>query len=592
MADERWVICNKTGDFAAICQQFGVEEATARLLVNRGMQTPEQIQEFLYPTPESFVKPELLPDAEVFCRYAEEGLRLHKKFRIFGDYDVDGVCGTYLFMTGLSALGADVEYRIPDRRKDGYGISERMVQEAIADDVEVVLTVDNGISAIKQTQMAKDAGIIVLISDHHEPGEVLPAADAVCDPKRTDSAYPGEICGAVVAAKLMELLYRRLNAGSFFTKHLDVLALATVCDVMQLNGENRSIVKLGLCRMQEKKTAGLACLTEICGLDASALTAYHLGFVLGPCINAVGRLEHAKIGVELLLARSVKEAEEYARALFAYNDVRKQKTNEIVEHARNRLQKTPHPPAQVLTFYLPECDESLAGIVAGKVREACYRPIVVLTDSETPGLLKGSARSVEGFSIFHVLQQCADLLETFGGHEQAAGLSLYKEKLEAFCERLSEVGQVPKQLQQRKRRIDLLLPFSYLNRKLLLETAMLEPFGNGNAAPLYARRSCELCRISLVGRNRSFLKLYFREGTRTYEAMYFGDAEKFLEELKSIYEEEVVRGLWQRRASIFMHLLYAARLSRFRGEERVELEVKGYQLLPPCEKPSEGGNST
>lgn len=577
MENEKWMICNKVGDFAAISERFGVGEPVARLLVNRGLTEPLQIEQYLWPTLESLTDARRLPDAELLCGYLEESLRLHRRIRIFGDYDVDGVCGTYLLMTGLLRLGANVDFRIPHRRKDGYGISDRMVEEAIADRIDLLLTVDSGIAALPQVAAARNAGITVLITDHHEPGGTLPDAHAVCDPKRADSDYPGEICGAVVAAKLMELLYSRLSVGSFLPAHLDVMALATVCDVMKLTGENRTIVKLGLKQLREREHLGLAKLAETCGIEASRISAYHLGFVLGPCINAAGRLEDAKNGVELLLAEREDDAAAYAKQLFSYNELRKQRTSEMVERALEMLAELPELPDYMLLFYLPECDESLAGIVAGKVREACYRPVVVLTDSEEPDMLKGSARSIEGVSVFHILQQCGDLLQKYGGHEQAAGMSLPRGRLEEFAKRLERVGQIPPELRLRKRLIDIVLPFSYLNRELLTETSLLEPFGAGNPQPLYAKRACELCRIALAGKTNRFLKLYFQEAGRTYEGVYFDGAEAFLQELEERYGAETVRALWQKRTSIRLHLLYTPRLSRYGEHENVEIVVKGYQ---------------
>lgn len=577
--EERWMVCNKTGDFAAISEQFGIGEPVARLLVNRGLTEASQIQEYLYPTLDGLPEARRIPDAELFCGYLEESLRLHRRIRIFGDYDVDGVCGTYLLMTGLLRLGANVDFRIPHRRKDGYGISDRMVEEAVADGVDTVVTVDSGISAVPQVAAARAAGMTVLISDHHEPGNVLPDAHAICDPKRADADYPGEICGAVVAAKLMELLYSRLSVGAFLYAHLDVMALATVCDVMKLTGENRTIVKLGLQQLQERKNLGLGKLMETCGIEPSRVSAYHLGFVLGPCINAVGRLEHAKTGVELLMENGEAAAAAYAKQLFSYNELRKQRTNQMVERATEMLGALPELPSHVILFYLPECDESLAGIVAGKVREACYRPVIILTDSEEKEILKGSARSIDGVSIFRILQQCEDLFEKYGGHEQAAGMSLRRERLEEFSERLKEIGQIPPELRLRKRLIDIVLPFSYLSRELLAETNLLEPFGAGNPQPLYAKRACELCRISLAGKANSFVKLYFREAGQMYEGVYFGDAEEFLRELETQYGAEVVRGLWQKRISVRLHLLYSPRQYRYGNQEGVEIVVKGYQLL-------------
>lgn len=577
---EKWMVCNKVGDFPSICKEFGIGEPTARLLVNRGVKESAEIREFLYPSLNGLVSADLLPDAEAFCRYMEESIRLKRRIRVFGDYDVDGVCGTYILVSALKGLGAQVDYRIPHRRYDGYGISDGMVDDAIRAGIEVMVTVDNGISGHHQVEMARAAGMLVLITDHHEPGEKLPDAQVICDPKRKDSNYPGEICGAVVAAKLMELLYQRLQMGSFIEKHLDVMALATECDVMKLSGENRTMVRLGIESIRRGDNLGLKKLLQACKIEPEKLSAYHLGFVLGPCVNAVGRLDHAKTGVELLLSSDEEEAAELAQQLYDYNEVRKEKTNQMVDKALGMLKALPEVPNHVITFYLPECDESLAGIVAGKVREACYRPVIVLTDSEDEEMLKGSARSIDDVSIFKILQDCSDLLAKFGGHEQAAGLSLKRENLSKLLERMEKVGIILPEFQLKKRLIDIVLPFSYLNEDMIAEMNLLEPFGTGNPQPLFAKRDCQVYQVSLVGRTTSYVKLVFLEGEQRYEGIYFGNANEFFDELKAMYGEEIVRQLWQRKTMISMNLLYSPQWKVFREVGNVEIVVKGYQLLP------------
>lgn len=577
---EDWRVQNKKGDFPLICQEFGIGEPTARLLVNRGVTEIGQIRKFLYPELGDLADSRLLPDAELFCRYVEESILLGRRIRVFGDYDVDGVCGTYVLVKGLKKLGAVVDYCIPHRRRDGYGISDAMMEDAIRAGIEVVVTVDNGIAGHKQVERAKNAGMIVLITDHHEPGDTLPGADVICDPKRKDSEYPEEICGTVVAAKLMELLYSRNSMGSFICGNLDVMALATVCDIMKLVGENRVIVKLGLEQLRNGQNPGLKTLMDTCRIVPEKLNVFHLGFVLGPCVNAAGRLDHAKKGAQLLLSTDKEEMKALAEELVELNSVRKEKTNQMVLKALEMLKEMPKLPDYAIVLYLPECDESLAGIVAGKVREACYRPAIILTDSDDEEMLKGSARSIENVSIFEMLKKCEDLLEKYGGHEQAAGLSLRKENYERFCERIKSVGWIPEEFRVCRRIIDIVLPFRYLTKEMIQEVSLLEPFGNANPKPLYGRSDCLVTHMSLFGNASTFIKLQLTEDGNVYEGKYFGNATVFMDEMKAAYGEDIIRLLMQKKTTIHMKIIYTAKWTEFRSCEYPEIQIENYRFVP------------
>ncbi|MDE7298501.1 MAG: single-stranded-DNA-specific exonuclease RecJ, partial [Lachnospiraceae bacterium] len=438
---ERWMVKNKSADFASICARFGVSEVAARLMVNRGLTGEEEIDTYLHPALSALHPAALLKDAERTANILAAKLMDGKKIRIIGDYDVDGVTAVYIFLTALRECGGDdaesrVDYAIPDRVRDGYGINDRLVEEAIADGVDTILTCDNGIAAPEQVAAAKAHGLTVLITDHHELQEILPEADAIVNPKQPDCAYPYPgLCGAAVAYKVAGLLYGRVTGEERrVEKLLPFAAIATVCDVMELTGENRTIVSLGLAMLRRSEHLGIRALMAANGISPEQVSAYHLGFVLGPCLNATGRLSEAVRGVQLLLAGE-EEAAQLAQELKELNDLRKQMTIQGTEEAIRQVESGMLQD-RVLVVYLPECHESLAGIVAGKLRERYNRPTLVVTRSEDG--LKGSGRSIEGYSMFEKLTECRGLLTRYGGHPMAAGFSLPEENLPILREQLNE----------------------------------------------------------------------------------------------------------------------------------------------------------
>ena len=590
MQKEKWMLRNKLGDFAKISETFSVSAPCARLLVNRGLTAEEEIRHFLYPEFSDISPVTKLPGCEPVLSFLRKAVLTKQKIRVFGDYDVDGVTATFLCVSALKSLSADVDYRIPDRKTDGYGVSENMVREAIRDGVRVVLTVDNGITAVKQTEMLKEEGITVLITDHHEPQELLPSADAVCDPKLLPEGERLEICGAVVAAKLMDGLLNSFEIPGFIRKNIDIMALATVCDVMPLSGENRAIVKLGLAYLGKSGNFGLRKLMERCKVSPESVHSDTLGYILGPCVNALGRMEKADAGVELLLSKEAGEAETLSDRMFQVNEQRKGETAKQEKIALKHLSETDWESRKTTVCYLPDCPESIAGIVAGRIRRKVNRPVIVLTDSSDPEILKGSARSIEQVSIFDIINSCKDLTVKFGGHEQAAGLSIRKEDLEEFTRRIAEASDFPDEQLVPVRSIDIVLPLHLADERLIRETQLLEPFGNGNPAPLYALRDARLTGLKEVGKTTKYWKMTFLEAPLTSDpgenlgravvrsGLSFENFDEFREELVGKYGTECFSGLLAGRGELPVKILYRPRLNEFNGRTTLEISVEGIAL--------------
>ncbi len=588
---ENWKIKNVVGDFEEIAKEFHVTEQTARLLVNRGYKKKEEITAYLYPTMSDLTSETLLPDVDIIVSKLSEAIEQQMLIRIFGDYDVDGVTATFLCMKALRELGANCDYRIPDRKVDGYGISERMVKEAISDGVQVVLTVDNGVVAVSQTVALRAAGITVLITDHHEPQSVLPRADALCDPKLPNAPARLEICGAVVAAKVMNALWKYYGKTGFLEAQMDILALATICDVMPLVGENRSIVKLGIAKLKKDGNFGLNRLLEVCSVSKDRIDTYTFGFQLGPCVNALGRLETADAGVELLLSEDMLTADSLAKKMFAVNTERKQQTDDQEKLAMSELSEEYINNHKVIVCYLPDCHESIAGIVAGRVRKYTNRPTIVLTNSEDSEILKGSARSIDGVSIFELLCKCKDLLVKFGGHDLAAGLSLKKSELEPLRQRLQEVSDFSDEFLIPTRMIDIQLPLHLLTEQMIQEISLLEPFGKGNAEPLFVLRNANITKLYLVGKSKQFWKFQVYEPAFTtdrstvmgrdlrMEGISFMDSEALADEFSAQCGEELLRRLSVGNASTQMHILYTPSVNDFNGVRRLEFRVEGYRFV-------------
>lgn len=584
---KRWVLLRKGADFAAIGEKFHISPRIACLIRNRDIIGDDAIDGYLNGTIADLNDGMLMRDMDKAVDILMEKLRGHKRIRVIGDYDIDGVCATYLLLEALEGLGADVDMDIPDRILDGYGLNRNLIDRAVRDGVDTVVTCDNGIAAAEEIAYGKRLGLTILVTDHHEVPYIekagerqysLPPADAVVDPKRADCGYPFKgLCGAAVAYKMMECLYEAMGEEpADIDRLLEVVGIATVGDVMDLAGENRIFVKQALEMLSHSKNLGLKALMERTGIAGDGITAYHIGFVLGPCINAGGRLDTAKRALELLRAKTKREADILAGDLKALNDSRKELTEAAVTEAVRQVNETNAGKNPVLVLYLPDCHESLAGIVAGKVRERYYRPVFVLTDGEDGA--KGSGRSIENYHMFEELTGCKDLLIRFGGHSQAAGLSIKREKIEEFRKRLNENCRLSERDLQEKVSIDMELPLSGVSEAFVKELTLLEPFGKGNAKPVFALRDAELLSARLIGKKQNMLKLRVkdREGT-SIEAVHFGDAGEFLKAVEEKYGKGQADKLLSGQAEgVRMSLTFYPGINEYMGNRTMQITITNY----------------
>ena len=572
---KKWFLYQKKADFNGIGARCGISPVLARILCNRDVQSEEQLHMYLEGTLEDCHDPALLPDIRKAAEILKEKIATGKVIRVIGDYDVDGICSTYILVEALRRMGAKVNAAIPHRIKDGYGLNDNLIEEAHADGIDTILTCDNGIAALSQVERAKDLGMTVIITDHHEVPFTeqedgtrlykMPPADAVVDPKREDNRYlfPG-VCGAVVAWKLVHLLCPE-NSDFLRKELLQVAALATVCDVMELKDENRIIVREGLKQMNTAPIPGLRALVEAAGLQEKKLSAYHLGFVIGPCLNATGRLDTAGRALELLQARDRATAAPIAQELRDLNESRKEMTKEGVEEAVELAQKQLEQTGKldsVLVIYLPELHESLAGIVAGRIREKYTRPVFVLTDGQEE--VKGSGRSIAGYDMYGEMTRCGDLFLKYGGHKMAAGLSIPREKVEEFRERMNRNCLLTEAELIDKVYIDAAMPFAYADEQLVGEFEKLEPFGNGNSKPLFAQKNVQVYQPQIFGRQRNVLKCKLVDGNGTErQGVYFGETEEFMEFLET-------------HAGMPISVLYQPTINSYRGDSHIELIIEDY----------------
>lgn len=567
---ERWVMLRKGADFVGIGKKFQISPRLACLIRNRDVVGEEAIGQYLNGTIGDLCDGMLMKDMDKAVEILREKLEEGKRLRVIGDYDIDGVNATYILLEGLKRLGADVDYDIPDRMTDGYGLNIHLIQRAYDDGVDTVLTCDNGIAAAEEIAFGKDMGMTVIVTDHHEvPFEewggkkqyLLPPADAVVDPKRPDCEYPfPHLCGAAVAYKLMEALWESMGRDSEDLDDLiENVAIATVGDVMDLKGENRIFVKEGLQMLERTRNPGLRSLIECTGLADKTISAYHIGFVLGPCLNASGRLDTAKRALRLLEAKTRKEADQLAWDLKALNDSRKEMTEKAVKEAELMVEASALKEDRVLVIYLPDCHESLAGIVAGRIRERYYKPAFVLTNASEG--LKGSGRSIEAYSMYEELSRCKDLLMRFGGHRQAAGLSMKRENLESFRKMINDHCTLTPQDLTEKVVIDMEMPFSCVTEGLIRELALLEPFGKGNTKPVFAARNVRLMDMRVMGRKKNVLKMRAVDANgNTVEAVYFGDVENL-----------------SGRKDTLLSITYYPTLNEYMGQATPQIVITHYQ---------------
>lgn len=568
---EKWVVAAKKADFNLIGRQFHIDPVIARLIRNRDVVGEEKIKEYLLGTIDTIPSPWLMKDMKKAVDILEKKIQQQAKIRIIGDYDIDGVTSTYILLKGLTRIGANVDTYIPDRVADGYGIHEHLIDRAESDKIDTIVTCDNGIAACAEIQMAKEKGMTVIVTDHHEipyreeNGErrvILPPADAILNPKQCDCLYPNKnLCGAVVAFKYITALYERFDIQKKeLEDYYELVAIATVGDVMDLQGENRILVKEGLRRLPNTKNKGLQELIRANNLEDSKITAYHIGFVLGPCINASGRLDTAARSLALLNAPTKEEAAKLAGDLTALNQSRKALTEKGKEEAIQLIETTELKNDRVLVVYLPECHESLAGIIAGRLREKYHKPAFVLTRGEK--CAKGSGRSIESYSMYDELVKCADLMVQFGGHPMAAGLSIEEENIEKFREQLNQNCTLTEEDLRPKIVIDVAMPISYIRKELVEQISLLEPFGKGNVKPIFAQKGLRVLDSNIIGKNKNVVKLKLLDPQGAIiEGIYFGEADDFM---NFIREKDSIS------------VTYYPEINRFRGRESLQIIIQNY----------------
>lgn len=572
--ESKWMLYTKRADFERISARFHISPVLARIMVNRDIKE-EDFSLYLNNDLNLMHDAKDLYGVEDAYKEIMSEIKKGKKIRVVGDYDVDGVCSSYILMKSLKHFGANVDVRIPDRIKDGYGINDNIINEAANDKVSMIITCDNGIAAHKQMELANKFGIKVIITDHHEVyqedgKDYLPVADVVINPKRSDCTYPFKtICGALVAYKLVEYIYKGLYGGKLYEDSelgdlLEVAAIATIGDVMPLVDENRIIVKNGLKSLMHTKNPGLKALIKATGMEGKKISAYSVGFVIGPCLNAGGRLENALVALNMFMSKNSDEANEYASHLKELNDERKDLTAGNVKIAIESA-KSEYINDDILVIYLKNCHESIAGIIAGRVREALGKPTIILTDAfGEEGMIKGSGRSIESYNMFEALYEVKDIFEKFGGHHMAAGMSLKKDRLDEFRKKLNKNSKLTKEDFIQKIWIDIALPFSYLSIDFVRELEKLEPYGNKNDKPKFARKDIKILSKNILGKNKNVVKMVLEDvdGTRM-DGIYFGDGEAFFEELKG--EKEI-------------DIIYYPDINEYGGRESLQVIITGYKI--------------
>ncbi len=568
---EKWVVTAKKADFQEISRKYGIDPVIARIMRNRDVVGDKAINEYLNGTLSDIPSWSLLKDIDKAVEILAQKIREKAKIRIIGDYDIDGVTATYILLKGLKRVHANVDTYIPDRISDGYGIHEHLIRQAAQDGIDTILTCDNGISAAREITQAKETGMTVIVTDHHEiPFEdtargrnyKLPPADAIINPKQPDCAYPNKnICGAVVAMKLVFALYRKFGIPKEEKEeYLEPAAIATVGDIMDLQGENRILVKEGLARLPHTKNKGLRALINAIGLENQKITSYDIGFRLGPCINASGRIDTAMRSLALLQAESEEEAATLAGDLKALNDSRKALTEEGMKEAFDMIDNSSMKKDKVLVVFLPDCHESIAGIIAGRVRERYHRPSFVLTRGEK--MVKGSGRSTESYSMYEEMVKCGDLLEEFGGHPMAAGLSLKEENVDAFRRAMNEKCTLTESDLIPKIVIDVPMPVSYISKEFVRQLSVLEPFGKANGKPLFAQKDLRVLKVGIYGKNQNTVKLQLMDPSgAVMDGVYWGDAQEFAEFARKHEQISVT---------------YYPKINSYMGRETLQIVIQNY----------------
>lgn len=584
---EKWYVAAKKADFKGIARRFGIDQVTARIIRNRDIIEEKDIDQYLNGTVTDLYPPEQMKDMEKAVALLQKKIAEEKKIRIIGDYDIDGVQSVFILYSALREAGAKVDYAIPDRITDGYGVNIRLIEKAREEEIDTILTCDNGIAAAEALERAKQLGMTVIITDHHEiPYEedeagqktyLLPQADAIVNPKQPDCPYPNKhLCGAAVAFKLVQVLCKKTGKEEQAMNFIENAAFATVGDVMDLKGENRIIVKEGLKRLNRTSNYGIRALAAKNNIELGSIKSYHIGFILGPCLNASGRLDTAKRALELLLASDEAEAARCATDLYDLNASRKELTEAGVEQARELVEQTELKEDKVLVIYLPECHESLAGIIAGRIREQYNRPVFVLTKAEDG--VKGSGRSIESYSMYDELVKCSSLFTKFGGHPMAAGLSMSEENVESFRRQMNENASLTEEDLLPKIMIDVPMPLDYISKKLIEELKILEPFGKANEKPVFADKNIRILSMRVLGKNQNVCRMQVvsQAGTKM-NAIYFGDVEKMFSYYREKYgEQELQQACQGGKGNIKASFVYYPEINEYNGQESLQIIVKNY----------------
>ena len=592
------MVSAKKADFDGIGKRFGIDPVIARIIRNRDVEGEEAIEKFLHGTMADLYDPYLLKDAGKAADILCEKTREKKEIRVIGDYDIDGVCASYILTACLERCGAAVSVVIPHRIQDGYGLNDRLIEEAAGEGVDTILTCDNGIAALSQIALAKKLGMTVIVTDHHEvPYEVqadegrvetMPPADAVTDPKQSGCLYPYKgICGAVVAYKLMEIYLEKMaeagaladgEARALLQELLAFAGFATVGDVMELTDENRILVRYGLRQIERSENPGMRALLTVNELTEKRLTGYHIGFVLGPCLNATGRLDTAERALSMFRTKDQAQAVTIAGELKALNDSRKEMTLLGTAQAMEQIENTSIRDDKVLVVFLPDCHESLAGIIAGRIRERYYKPVFVLTRGEEG--VKGSGRSIEAYHMYDKMSECKELYTKYGGHKLAAGVSMPEENVEAFRAYLNAHSGLTDEDLVEVMHIDVPMPMSYVTPELVRQLSLLEPFGNGNPKPVFAQKNVRVCRGRILGKNRNVGKYRVAdENGREYDMMYFGDLEQWHAFLSAHFGQEETDRLYAGGSrAIVISVIYYPDINVYRGVESLQMVMQDYAV--------------
>lgn len=577
---QKWILKNVKANYKDISRHLGVSEIICRIMLNRNVCGYELMNSFVNPTLDKLHNPRLMKDLEKGVKITKETIKNNEKIRICGDYDQDGNSSIITLLKGIKRCSGNVDYVIPHRVKDGYGINESIIDKAKADGIDLIITCDNGISAHEAIDYARELGIKIIVTDHHDVSDTLPNADAVVNPKRKDCEYPfKELCGAGVAFKFIQVLYEEMNIDIEESYELlEFVSMATVCDIVDLVDENRIIVKEGLRRINNTKNIGVKALLKATGAEGKTVSTYTLGFVTGPCINAGGRLDTADIGVELFLTDDEKLAEEYANKLHNLNEERKSMTEDGVESVIKYVEESIGQDEKVIVAYNPQIHESIAGIIAGRVKDKYYKPTLVITDTEGENLSKGSARSIESYDMYKELTKVSELLEKYGGHPMAAGFSLLTSNIEVLRKELNAKSKLSEEDLVPKLYIDAHLPLENITMNLANELYLLEPFGKGNRKPLFADKNIAVKKMDILGKNYRIIKMTLVKNRRFMTAVYFGDIEEFTDFIENKFgEDELTKAFNGQANGIELDITFVPNINEFRGNKSLQIVIEDYR---------------